>query len=421
MSARALAPTQKAATLTPGSVASGVLQRQCACGQHTIAGGECEECRKNRLTVQHRAMSRAELSAVSPMVPHGLPLSTQPRDRTSRARAPRFAHDYGRIPITGDGTAKRPVSPNYDTGSPVDPISYGLTAMARLLRERDQGARLETETRQAMETRLGSNLRDVRVHSGSAAQAAAKLVGARAFTIGKDIYLDRPLGAHGDADRRVLAHELAHTVQQQPWAGTPIVMSSPGSDQEREAERVVRSPVNGPLHGVPAAAAQPATLMPLAAAAWALIAGELACLFGFYFYALTQLRHKGDKWLHCWTSCKIATYCGGLVPLVGPAIAAVIGALKELADIVIGEAELRDMKNNFSGIECSFHLLTSCADCCEAKLARGALASTSGEAAPEGMVVASTAGTTPESGDDLTGAAATDLARSQTPEALAEA
>jgi len=26
----------------------GFLQRKCACGNHTIAGGECQECSKNR-------------------------------------------------------------------------------------------------------------------------------------------------------------------------------------------------------------------------------------------------------------------------------------------------------------------------------------------------------------------------------------
>jgi len=95
--------------------------------------------------------------------------------------------------------------------------------------------------------------------------------------------------------------------------------------------------------------------MALALAAWLILAGEAACLFGFYLYALEKLRHKGDKYLHCWTSCKIATYCAA--PLSGQVIALIIGAAKELLDMVIREAEIRDMKNNVSGIECPVHYL----------------------------------------------------------------
>lgn len=37
---------QKAGIAVPRSSASGLLQRHCACGKHTIAGGECPECAK---------------------------------------------------------------------------------------------------------------------------------------------------------------------------------------------------------------------------------------------------------------------------------------------------------------------------------------------------------------------------------------
>src|SRR5258708_26333773 len=34
----------------------GLLQRQCACGDHTMAGGECEECKKKEMLLQRQAM-----------------------------------------------------------------------------------------------------------------------------------------------------------------------------------------------------------------------------------------------------------------------------------------------------------------------------------------------------------------------------
>jgi len=34
--------------------AQGILQRQCACGNHTVAGTECSECAKNKSGLQRK-------------------------------------------------------------------------------------------------------------------------------------------------------------------------------------------------------------------------------------------------------------------------------------------------------------------------------------------------------------------------------
>src|SRR6266568_9636427 len=43
---------------SPPSASRGILQRKCGCGQHTIAGSECEACGKRQ--VQRRAISQAK-------------------------------------------------------------------------------------------------------------------------------------------------------------------------------------------------------------------------------------------------------------------------------------------------------------------------------------------------------------------------
>jgi Domain of unknown function (DUF4157) len=73
------------------------------------------------------------------------------------------------------------------------------------------GSRLSTPARAAYESRLGHDLGHVRVHDTSAAAAAARRVGARALTSGSNVYLGPGLAGRGG---RVLAHELAHVVQQ---------------------------------------------------------------------------------------------------------------------------------------------------------------------------------------------------------------
>lgn len=110
---------------------------------------------------------------------------------------------------------------------------------------RGGGERLEAGTRASMETRLGHDFSDVRIHAGSTAAASAASVGARAYTVGNDIVLgpghaslDTPTG------QRTLAHELTHVVQQRsgPVDGAPaaggINLSDPSDRFEREAERV---------------------------------------------------------------------------------------------------------------------------------------------------------------------------------------
>jgi outer membrane protein OmpA-like peptidoglycan-associated protein len=65
--------------------------------------------------------------------------------------------------------------------------------------------------RRQMEGSFGADFSAVRVHTGSAAREANRAINARAFTHGADIYLGPGESA---TDTRLMAHELAHTLQQ---------------------------------------------------------------------------------------------------------------------------------------------------------------------------------------------------------------
>lgn len=77
------------------------------------------------------------------------------------------------------------------------------------------GKALAPATRRYFETRLDADLGGVRVHADASANGRAAALGARAFTVGGDIVFGagefRPDSREG---KRLLAHELAHTVQQ---------------------------------------------------------------------------------------------------------------------------------------------------------------------------------------------------------------
>ena len=66
-----------------------------------------------------------------------------------------------------------------------------------------------------MEKNLGHDFASVRVHSGAAADDAARAVNARAFTTGEDVvFAAGQFSPSTPAGRGLLAHELVHVVQQ---------------------------------------------------------------------------------------------------------------------------------------------------------------------------------------------------------------
>ncbi|RSS59674.1 DUF4157 domain-containing protein [Streptomyces sp. WAC01280] len=111
---------------------------------------------------------------------------------------------------------------------------------------RSSGSPLDDGTRADMESRLGADFSDVRVHNDSAARASAAEVGARAYTSGNHIVI-----GDGGGDRHTLAHELTHVIQQRlgPVSGTDngsgLRVSDPSDRFEREAEANARRALSG--------------------------------------------------------------------------------------------------------------------------------------------------------------------------------
>jgi len=86
---------------------------------------------------------------------------------------------------------------------------------------------------------LGADLGGVRVHTGAASHAAAHALGARAYAVGQDIHFGQGEYTPGTpAGDHLIAHEVAHTVQQGGGARpqTKLAVSQPGDACEREAD-----------------------------------------------------------------------------------------------------------------------------------------------------------------------------------------
>ncbi len=139
------------------------LQRQCACGGSAGPSGECAGCRQQRLGIQPKL-------AVNQLDAHS-----------------------------------------------AQTVNDTLHAVLR-----SPGQPLDTATRHFMETGFGHDFSQVQVHTGMAAASAARAVNALAYTVGRHVVFDADQYAPGTAGgRRLLAHELAHVVQQRNAAPTP--------------------------------------------------------------------------------------------------------------------------------------------------------------------------------------------------------
>jgi hypothetical protein len=202
----------------------GILQRKCACGQHTAGGGECEECRKKRL--QRKAVGPARSDEAPEIVHEVLRSPGQPLDPAARQLLePRFGHDFSQVRVHADERSAA-------SAQAVDALAYTV----------------------------GTDV-----------------------VFGRNQY--RPGSPRGV---EILAHELTHVVQQRGMERSPPVqgleMSRPGDVHEQEADRVAALVVHEDRAGArsaPASLASPGrspVLQRLSETATGIIAGGAGSL-----------------------------------------------------------------------------------------------------------------------------------------------
>ena len=179
-------PTHRAPTPRPAS--------GCSCG------GACPACGPGAAPRGNSAARPARSGASDGRRGHG---DEHEADRFADSVAPATR---GRLPRNTAGQ-----------GAPASPAAVVA----------DGGRALDPATRSEFEARLGADLSRVRVHDDATAAASAAGLHADAYTLGEHIVFgpgnhrpDTPAGRH------LLAHELAHTVQQ---GGSPQRASASGA------------------------------------------------------------------------------------------------------------------------------------------------------------------------------------------------
>ena len=195
-------------------IRTGLLQRKCA--RSMMAGDECEErSKKKRFGLQTKLKvnepgdiyeQEADLIADQMMA--------TPAHQAVGGAPPRIQRFAGQP--TGQADAA-PAS-----------VDHALASIGRPL---------DPALQKDMEQRFGHDFRHVRVHHDAKAAESAHALHARAYTVGQDVvFAANEFAPATHQGRELLAHELAHTVQQRGATAKEAPLA-PGSALETQAEQ----------------------------------------------------------------------------------------------------------------------------------------------------------------------------------------
>lgn len=137
-----------------------------------------------------------------------------------------------------------PVAAAETSFSPLAMLQSGAGNRAASLAALGSGIPLPVEVREEMERRFGESFRDVRIHDDPQSHARAASLHAKAYTQGADIVFgaDR-FSPQAGPGKRLLAHELAHVVQQRRGGAAPVLDA--GAPHEQAADAAADAVVGG--------------------------------------------------------------------------------------------------------------------------------------------------------------------------------
>jgi len=181
--------TTKAAT---PAVSGDLLQRKCACGGSSGGASKCDKCREEEL--------QARLS----IGPGNDPLEHE----ADRAAAQVMSSGHAKVAAgaTPPLLTRRSSGPSARRGAVPASVEHTLSSA---------GTSLPDSARTFFEPRFGHDFSTVQVHHDSAAARSAQDVDAHAYTVGQHVvFAQGRYAPDSHAGRELLAHELAHVVQQ---------------------------------------------------------------------------------------------------------------------------------------------------------------------------------------------------------------
>lgn len=139
------------------------------------------------------------------------------------------------------------------------PTSQPVTPVKRLSSTKGGGSKLPTPVKAEMEAGFGTDFSDVRIHTGTAAESMSKEIGAQAFTHKSDIYFNQgKFNPNSKDGKRLLAHELTHTIQQGAVANAAPSEAKEAAIEKEEAGATQTPSGSTRASSTPSTAAGPA-------------------------------------------------------------------------------------------------------------------------------------------------------------------
>lgn len=210
-------------TTTATAPVGSLLQRKCSCGANASdITGQCEDCqRKQALGLQRRP----KIGAVDDPLEHEADriadtVLRMPEVAVSPATDTSAGHTrLQRLPAVSAAPAA------HDKGASL-PAAVGAVLQS-------PGEALPTPARRFFEPRFAHDFSRVRIHVGSAADASARAVGARAYAVANHLaFASGEFQPESRAGKRLLAHELTHVLQQDK---APSLQRAPAKDAKAPA------------------------------------------------------------------------------------------------------------------------------------------------------------------------------------------
>jgi hypothetical protein len=208
-------PAAKSAVATPAR-GRALIQRKCGCS--STKSSSCEKCEESQSPLLQKKLVVG--ASNDPFEFEADRIADEVLRRGPETAAPRTPVRVRPVPAQPTGSVDAP------EGTPSS-LSNGHA--------------LDPELRRDMEQRFGYDFGDVRLHADAAAEASAQDLNARAYTIGHHIVFGAgQLSPATEQGRRLLAHELAHVVQQTGPAAISVDRESLRREQERERHQRLR-------------------------------------------------------------------------------------------------------------------------------------------------------------------------------------
>jgi len=184
-----------------------VLQRKCACGGYSDHSGECEECKKKRLSLQRNPVNllqpKLKISSLDDIYEKE---ADEIADKVMRMKI----HEQDSTKIKSQRNEEGQLQRKEGSGE-ISPDSLSLVNEVI----NSSGKPLDEETRAFMEPRFGYDFSKVRIHDDNKAAESANAVNALAYTVGNNIVFNtKQFNSSSQSRKNLLAHELTHIIQQ---------------------------------------------------------------------------------------------------------------------------------------------------------------------------------------------------------------